>query len=296
MIKRTKNYIKEIDYEYTYVPDAIRNKFPEYDGRGRMRLSVSRMQLFEKCGLAFKWSYIDRLDLREDDASRERLDKGVSLHDLFYQASFQRNPAIVRSHELYAKFPEHCENFIKLQWDISRSLGDHRPLFAEKEIFDEDDFVVLYVDRINDMGDGTVEIMDYKTGAYHSIKTHQFQLALYTYYVEKHLKLRVSKWSIYYSKDNKYKSMKVDRAKVGMIPEVIRMIREKIDECFSTGSFEKRPNQLCHFCSFMQFGLCTSGAKTYNNFGLLDIFSKSWKEEEDDEAVRYIGGIMVTRQ
>jgi hypothetical protein len=46
----------------------------------------------------------------------------------------------------------------------------------------------------------------------------------------------------------------------------------------------------------MQFGLCTSGAKTYNNFGLLDIFSKSWKEEEDDEAVRYIGGIMVTRQ
>ena len=296
MISRIKSPIREIDYDYTYVPEAIRNSFPEYDSRGRMRLSVSRMQLFEKCNLAFKLSYVDRLDLKEEDVTRERLDMGKDLHDLFYIASFQKYPEIVRTHELYAKYPEHCENFIKFQHMMKRICGDHRPIFAEKEVFDEDDFVVLYIDRINDLGDGTVEVLDYKTGnSSGSIRKHQFQLALYTYYIEKHLNLRVSKWSIYYTKDNKYKSMAVNRGKVNMIPEIVGLIRERIDGCFSVGNFEKRPNQLCSFCSFMQFGLCNSSEhKSYNCFGLLDIYAKPWKEEEE-EAERFIGGIRVTR-
>jgi len=295
MVLRTRNDIEEIDYGAVYVAPAVRSKFPEYDERGRMRLSVSRMQLFEKCPLAFKLSYIDHLDLSEDDESRERLDKGKELHDLFYESAFQNYPEIVRAQEIYGKFPEHGENFIWLQGEFARIYGDHRPMYAEKEIIDYDDFVVLYVDRINDIGDGTVEILDYKTGKVGPLSKHEFQLALYTYYVEKHMGLRVSKWSIFFSKDKKYKSIDVNRAKVRMIPEIIRIVRDKIDEAFSVGGFYMRPNTLCSYCSLLQFGLCKSSPnKSYNCFGLLDIYSKDWNTPDSD--VRYVcGGIRVTR-
>jgi CRISPR/Cas system-associated exonuclease Cas4 (RecB family) len=294
MIERTKDFIKEVDYGYVPVDKPVRSVFPEYDKCGRMRLSVSRMQLFEKCAMAFKFSYLDKLELGEE---REGLDTGISLHDLFYYISFQRNPAVIRSNVLYGKYTSHCENFIKFQQSLQKANSGSRPMFAEKEIFDEEDFVVLYIDRINDLGDGTVEILDYKTGGSHSMSRHQFQLALYTYYAEKHLKLRVSRWSVYYSRDNKYKSMSVNRKKVAMVPEFVRLVRERIDECFAVGNFEKRPNTMCSFCSYLQFGLCNSDPfKSFNCFGLLEIYSKSWGDEDEDgsEGRMLFGGIRVT--
>jgi CRISPR/Cas system-associated exonuclease Cas4 (RecB family) len=295
MIKRFKPLVKEIDYEGVYVADPVRNVFPEYDNIGRMRLSVSRMQLFEKCFLAFKFSYVDKLDIA-DEAGRELLDTGKDLHDIFYKASFQIHPEIVRSLECYNEWGEHLESFISLQKTFASAYGDHRPYMAEKEIFDAQDFVVLYIDRINMLPDGTVEVLDYKTGSVHSLSRHHFQLSLYAYYVEKHLGLRVSKWSIFYTKHNKYKSENVDRAKIRMIPEIVGLIRERIDECFSRGVFEKRPSQMCGWCPMLQYGLCSSSTnKSYNSFGLLEIYSKPWNSKEDIGDRYLCGGIRVTR-
>lgn len=295
MVEKFKPLIDEVDYEGVYISDPVRNKFPEYDKIGRMRLSVSRMQLFEKCALAFKFSYIDKLKLA-DEMSRELLDTGKDLHDIFYKASFQIHPEILRTSENYNEWQEHMESFISLQKTFASAYGDHRPYMAEKEIFDEEDFVVLYIDRINMLPDGTVEVLDYKTGGVHALSRHHFQLALYVYYIEKHLGLKVSKWSIFYTKHNKYKSEAVDRAKVRMIPNIVGLVRERIDECFSIGSFKKRPSIMCNFCPMLQYGLCTSGKnKSFNTFGLLEIYSKSWDAKED-VGDRYIcGGIRVTK-
>jgi len=297
MVERFKSAIEEIDYGYIHVPAPEKSIIPNFDERGRVRLSVSKMQLFEKCALAFKYSYLEKIDLKENE-DRERLDMGVNIHDALYYASFQPNPAVLRSSELYGNYTVHFENFIRFQKLMKQKTGSSAPLYAEKEIFDKDDFVLMYIDRINDLGDGTVEILDYKTGNTGALSKHQFQLALYTYYVEKHLMLRVSKWSILYTKENKYKSMYVNRAKVRAIPEIIKLVRQRMNACFSVG-FEKRPNQLCSWCSYMQFGLCNSGQKSFNTFGLLEIFSKPWSENDDMSDINILrrtvcGGIRVT--
>lgn len=279
MVERFSPIIKEIDYGYIHIDAPKKSIIPNFDERGRIRLSVSKMQLFEKCPLAFKYSYLEKLDLKENE-DRERLDMGVDIHDALYCASFQ-NAEVLRSNELYGKYSVHFENFISFQRLMKKKTGSSIPLYAEKEIFDKDDFVLLYIDRINDLGDGTVEILDYKTGNIGSLSKHQFQLALYTYYVEKHLMLKVSKWSIFYTKENKYKSMYVNRSKVKIIPEIIRLVRQRMNSCFVEG-FEKRPNQLCSWCSYTQFGLCSSGQKkTFATFGLLEIFSKPWSDSDD---------------
>jgi len=297
MIKRFKYIQKPIDIDT--IPDPVRSQLPEFDEDGRMRLSVSRMQIIAKCPRAFKFAYIDKMRVEFDN---KILAMGKLVHDGIYKASICGEPEQIRKTEDYDKATDHFENYIDLHNELARDHGIVAPYLAEYEIIDPDDNVVLYIDRINELPDGTYEIVDYKTGKIHAMPRHYFQLSLYTYYFEKHTGLKVSKWSIFYTKHNKYKSVDADRSRVEMIPEFVRLVREQQNE-FKDAGFPKRPSIMCDYCDYRNFGICDGknlDGKVYKDpFGILDIYSKTWTKEDITgsravEAKRKImGGIRV---
>jgi hypothetical protein len=165
-----------------------------------------------------------------------------------------------------------------------RKLGASIPLHAEYEIFDEDFNILMYIDRIDEYKDG-LQLIDYKTGSYKDISLYRFQLAVYAYFVEKHLKKKVKRWGVFFSQKGMIKYEKADRHKIMLVPVIIKIIRERIQESRKNGQYPRRYTQLCNFCAFLQYGLCSLaiGQKKANGlFGLLEIF-KDYHEDQDFE-------------
>lgn len=249
------------------------------------RMSVSRMQAFFKCPFFFKLQYVDGFKVADDS---EHLSRGKELHDMFYYASMTGMPEVIRSFDGYNKYPDHCENFIALCRQIAGRTGVTLPFLAEYEIYDEKDRVILYIDRIDSVK-GEVDILDYKTTMPKSnIKEYRFQLALYTYYVQKVLGLKVRRWGVMFTGGHGaliYEA--VDQKKVNWIPEMLKIVREGISECHST-KFDKRRNGLCFHCKFRAFSLCDGApnqTRARNAHGLLDIYRHEWSTEVDGEVL-----------
>ena len=253
------------------------------DASNQNRMSVSRMQSFVKCPFFFKLQYLDGFKVSEDSIY---LSRGKELHDMFYYAASTGMPEVIRSFDGYDKYPEQCENFIAMSRQIMNRTGHNMPVMAEKEIYDEHDEVLLYIDRVDETGK-TVEILDYKTSMPKTnIKEYRFQLALYTYYVQKILGLTVKRWGVMFTGghgDLIYEP--VDQMKVNMVPEIIRMVREGISDCHITNTFNKRRNPLCFNCKFRAFNLCDGAPhqkKAKNAHGLLDIYRSDWISDESN--------------
>jgi hypothetical protein len=154
-------------------------------------------------------------------------------------------------------------------------------MHAEYEIFDEDFNMLMYIDRVDKFEDG-IEIVDYKTGGYKDISCYRFQLATYAYFAEKHLKLKVKRWGVFFSQKGMTKYEKADRHKIELVPVIIQIIRERIKDSRKDGNFPRRTTALCKFCSFLQFGLCSWGKEKANGlFGVLDIF-RDYQEEKSE--------------
>ena len=138
------------------------------------RMSVSRMQLWEKCAYAYRLNYEE--DLRHLDES-EHLTSGKEIHELFYLASLNAEPESIRILPNYKKYQDDCERFIEFSRLMWRKNGTSIPLLAEYEIYDEELNVLMYIDRIDKHDDG-IQILDYKSGGYKSIACYRFQLAV----------------------------------------------------------------------------------------------------------------------
>jgi CRISPR/Cas system-associated exonuclease Cas4 (RecB family) len=235
-----------------------------------MRLSVSKMQLFAKCPKAFQFNYIEDLSFADE---AECLTQGKELHDMFYYAGQFAVPEEMRAMKNYSKYPEHCENFISYLRRMMLARGTSIPTFAEKEIYDPELNVLLYIDRIDMNKDGTVDITDYKTGDVHHISTHRFQLAFYAYFVEKVLKLKVKRWAVFYSKKGIPFSELVSRNKIDLIQSVVLAMRQDIFRSIKDNDFPKRPSRLCEFCSYRQYQVCDAkGSRCGDYFGVLNVF------------------------
>jgi len=242
------------------------------------RLSVSKMQLFEKCPHAFKFYYIDGLKNLKDS---EAMLNGKTIHDMFYYASMAKYPELIRLDKDYPAFEKDCENFIKFSRNRMVYLGTSRPYLAEYEIYDEELDVLLYIDRIDKLKGG-IEIVDYKTGKVHGVGIYRFQLALYTYFVEKHLKEKVIRWGVFFSNAGRYMGEPVDRKLVNMIKNTIASVRTKMENSIKTGAFEKRSGPLCNWCNFRHFSLCDGVGvnKEPSFFGELDWYRGEQKEKK----------------
>lgn len=276
IVKRdwTKKQAGPKNYSRLVVPPPQKSDLPDQVDR----FSVSRMQSLVKCPFFFKLQYVDKFAILDES---EYLQKGKELHEMFYYAAASGMPEVIRAFDGYNKYPEDCENFIRICKSIQIRTGRSAPLCAEKELYDVDDKVLMYIDRIDICGKDpqVVEILDYKTGTSGRVRDYVFQLAFYAFYVEKLLGLNVKRWGIMFTATGDIKYEDADRSKIAMIPEMVRMTREYLKECEKDG-FGKRKNKHCYNCKFRNWKLCEgfdgSHPNNKNTYGLLDVYKYEW--------------------
>lgn len=110
------------------------------------------------------------------------------------------------------------------------------------------DIIKGTIDRVDKLSDGTLEIIDYKTGKEKT--TLQFsdkrQLILYQLFLEEFLNVKVSKLSFYYLENNKKKSF------TATAKDFTKLKLEMAEQiaAIKSGQFDPQPTTMCKYCDF----------------------------------------------
>lgn len=229
------------------------------------RLSASAVDSYERCGLQFKlerdWhlaakpaaamqyggamhrvlkTYFDSVQLGRPKSDEELL--GIfcrDLRDSRIQESYQ--------HELYEKQGiEQLRTFLSLL----RSGTPPKVLQTEQpfEIRIGDITVVGRIDRIDSRTDGTVSVIDYKTGKGRDQEAadESLQLSLYAIAAEEKWGYKVGALVFYNLEDNI--AVTTIRGEADLL--VARQRVQKAAEGIAAGSFDARPGMYCDFCAY----------------------------------------------
>ena len=258
--KEEKDAIKKLKEFKT--PKDSSFKLPEFNPD--QKLSYSQLGTFKTCPLKYNYQYLMRVPVPQSHAANF----GTSVHNTlkeFYKilkikgtADFKLMKEIYlknwisygyesAEHELLRrnKGLEVLENFYKENsdpWVL--------PAFLEKpfNIKIEGHWLSGRIDRIDELEDGTYEVIDYKTGRIPSTVSlkKDLQLSLYHLACSKILGLKVSKLSLYYLEDNeKLTTSRSEDDLAGIEKEITDLIEE-----MKASPFHSAPGFLCRFCDF----------------------------------------------
>jgi len=179
-------------------------------------------------------------DNKAVDLSLKRL---LSLYDEYWVNSGYRDRAESDDYKSLGK---------KILQTLHNELGDKKPTiaFLEKKfnLSLGKEILTGAIDRVDQLADGTFEIIDYKTGQ--KPKTFGFeqkqQLLLYQAALEENFNMKISKLSFYYLKDNEQITFV---AKAGEIDKVKQKMLDLINE-IKTFDFTPRPGIMCKNCPY----------------------------------------------
>lgn len=123
-------------------------------------------------------------------------------------------------------------------------------MYVEKSLsLKIDEFLItMRIDRIDDLGDGLVEVIDYKTGRKKDDKnsSKEPQILLYGFAVQEVLKLKPSKFTIYYIESNEstvYEAKEdVIKREFIKLSDIIKGIKER--------NFHPEPGKHCLWCDY----------------------------------------------
>jgi DNA helicase II / ATP-dependent DNA helicase PcrA len=124
--------------------------------------------------------------------------------------------------------------------------------FLEKNFsfYLDNDIIKGTIDRIDKLADGSLAVIDYKTGSSKDKLSYKDkrQLILYQLFLEKSLKTKVSQLSYYYLQDGSSLSFQaVDKEKIKLEAE----IREQI-KAIKKREFLAKPSLMCNYCDFKE--------------------------------------------
>ncbi|MFH1778719.1 MAG: ATP-dependent DNA helicase [Candidatus Omnitrophota bacterium] len=230
-----------------------------------LRLSYTQIYTYETCPLKYKFAYIYNIP-GKPSAARQF---GTDIHNVlkeFYDRC--KGGVILTFDELLKLFEKHwtptgypnkvqagsykVEGERILKEFYKNNEGKFKaPLYVEEEFLFKigEHGLKGYIDRIDPLPDGTVEIIDYKTGGLkensNSSKS-QMQLDIYAIATEKVLKLRPSKLSLYYLKTNEIVSKIRNEDDMNAVMNTIEADIKKIVE----KNFEPRPGFICTWCDY----------------------------------------------
>jgi len=159
----------------------------------------------------------------------------------------------------FFEMSETCPSFFHIPTkNIRDSFSDYEELITP---LDEKFSISGKFDRIDELKDGNLRVIDFKTS---SNNQNYFQLEFYKLLAELNFNKKVKTVSFYYLKDKKVKDY--DVFKVGQ-DEIKRKVGEKIKEIMETKNFLPRPSRLCKHCDFEE--VCPIFKQIYekNSFG-----------------------------
>jgi len=227
-------------------------------------LSFSQLKSFTTCPYQYRYSFL----LKVPHEPRSTFGYGQSLHNTLAQcfAIIQQGKRLTEPvmKQLYAAnwlsgwydSPEQMTERKRQGWLVLKwYLGQYRQqptqvLFLEKGFHLKigDTIVKGVVDRIDQLTDGTVEIIDYKTGQRPKTKKgdNADQLYIYAAAVQEVLKLTPSRLTYVYLDDRSSRTLPVDDQKIAAVKTKFLSTAKAIQE----STFPPTPGFHCQFCDF----------------------------------------------
>jgi DNA helicase-2/ATP-dependent DNA helicase PcrA len=284
-LSRRNEFLKDIHLLNVKEPAPLRSKNPEELYPLPEKFSFSQLAAFATCPLQYKFAFILKIPAASDKAS---LIFGRVLHNTLYnfllpilsetkkiQASLFADEKVPLKIEdlitakrlatLYQEFwqpdgykdkEERAAYLEKGRLALNRFLTDYQNnppseiIFLEKKFSFKigSDVIKGTMDRVDRLADGSLEIIDYKTGK--SKTKLEFkdkrQLILYKIFLEEFLGEKVSQLSYYYLESGEKFSFNatekdIEKLKTGVMAEIAAIKRR---------DFTPSPSPMCEFCDF----------------------------------------------
>ncbi len=231
-----------------------------------MRLSYTKLSLYEFCPYAYRYRYVERIPIRFSP----RLTVGAIVHSVLNRA-FERLRDGVRLtrddlHELHAaywrdaprlnreRFPDIWERGHELLdgfWS-ARGHAPGRPVMLERRFRlrlrpDDAHTVEGIIDRVDEGSDG-LEVIDYKSGSRPSELPGRLRTQLHTYALalERGFNSAVSRLTVYYLTDNKGISESPDPAVADDVLNRYQALAQRV----GASDFDPTPGTHCRYCDY----------------------------------------------
>lgn len=228
------------------------------------RLSFSQIDAYLVCPLKYKYSYIYQIPTRPSAPLRFGSDIHKVLEEFYRRIKEKETLTLDDLYQIYLKYwtvggyldkmqeQEYQKSGFKILEEFYKKNKD----FFKPPLYIEEEFLLKiaghgikgYIDRIDHLEDGTVEIIDYKTG---KPKTQEYvqeniQLDIYALACKEVFSLTPSKLSFYYLTSNEKVSTQrssedLEKTK-NLIGEVIGKIKEAL--------FEPQVSFHCQWCDY----------------------------------------------
>lgn len=241
------------------------------------KFSFSQLAAFSTCPLQYKFAFVLKIPAPTDKAS---LIFGRVLHNVLHDflapletsdlqdSLFGKKEVSLDEEQIFALYENYWQNdgyenkedrekyyqkgkkILQVFWNNLEQEGKPNILFLEKNFSFKIGSGIIKgaIDRVDRLADGTLEIIDYKTGNPKEKLEYidKRQLILYKIFLEEFLKIKVSKLSYYYL-EGTYKTSFEAKDK-----DVEKLRQEVLDEIneIKKGSFPPNPGEMCKYCDF----------------------------------------------
>lgn len=232
------------------------------------RASPFRLNMFQTCAQQYKFTYVDNLT-KDYKKPKPYLTMGAHVHnalfDFYSQLDIESRNYENLEKLLRKRWLENREGFKdredEAKWG-SRALSMLR-LFAHRmdtsitpavleDYYDveiDPSLKILgRIDRADELEDGTLHVIDYKTGKFDKSEVNDLQLILYALIVSANEKKPVTKASYLYLKTYEWHTIEVSQDEAD---EAIEMVKEQVDLIKKEEAFDPQPNKYCASCDFL---------------------------------------------
>ncbi len=277
------------------LPPDLAIRLPQPDKpvapKGTLRLMPTSLELYRKCPRQYYYKHVAEIPEPERRAARfgtavhkalERLHRKhprlsiqlkaellqyfkEELQAVSFSSDVEKQQAIEQGEEVLTRFLEE-------EADLAQEIKNTE---VEKDLrlsLDHDILLSMRIDRLDTLSDGSVRVLDYKTGKLASGPEYlrQFQMPCYALAVQEVMRNKLSRIEVVGLKklhDNGQTERKIlpwdgDGTEKNLSPKRLAQLQQEIQEiaaAIRAGQFEARPDEdTCRYCSYRR--LCDKAA------------------------------------